>query len=585
MMINPAALDASAPRSASGHELMDQGYTILRGAVSPSLIGHVADDLGPRYAATPFCEGGFYGERTKRFGRLLIRSPHMADLVMNSAILDLAELALGNWCERIQLNLAQAIELHPGALAQFPHRDQDMWQGALGEVEYLVNVMWPLTPFWEFVGQALAYSNLRTERTGIVGLLELLPGCSLAFDGHGAAVRAIWLPWEHVAKPAASGAAELASALELRIDNSVKAWSSGRSDILLELSGGLDSSIIAASLSAAGADFSAINFATPGADGDERHFARAVAERVGAAMIEARNDDTGIDLLSPPANLHPRPGAYGVLGGLDHAFEEAGGGKAKAVIGGIGGDNVFAFDSSIGPAVDAFEQFGFSRRTFAVLRDVARAGEATIWEAVRLLVRARRAGPRRGWPREASFCNQAALPAEPFAHPWDDGAASASRGKRKHVEAIRRILDFADRPDRWYDRDVGLPLLSQPVVELCLTIPSWAWFTGGRDRAVARAAFASRLPASVVWRRDKGRLESLCTAAFLRQRHDLGALLLGGRLAARGLLDQSSISAYIEAADVVGNFDYFRLLEIADVERWVRAVETSSFFGSSNDQR
>ena len=89
----------------------------------------------------------------------------------------------------------------------------------------------------------------------------------------------------------------------------------------------------------------------------------------------------------------------------------------------------------------------------------------------------------------------------------------------------------------------------------------------------------------MVWRRDKGRLESLCTAAFLRQRHDLGALLLGGRLAARGLLDQSSISAYIEAADVVGNFDYFRLLEIADVERWVRAVETSSFFGSSNDQR
>lgn len=148
----------------------------------------------------------------------------------------------------------------------------------------------------------------------------------------------------------------------------MKAWSSGRSDILLELSGGLDSSIIAASLAAADADFSAINFATPGADGDERHFARAVAERVGAAMIEARNDDTRIDLLSPPAILHPRPGAYGVLGGLDQAFEEAGGGKAKSVIGGIGGDNVFAFDSSIGPAVDAFEQYGVSRRTFAVLQ-------------------------------------------------------------------------------------------------------------------------------------------------------------------------------------------------------------------------
>jgi ectoine hydroxylase-related dioxygenase (phytanoyl-CoA dioxygenase family) len=28
-----------------------------------------------------------------------------------------------------------------------PHRDQDMWRGQVGEVEYLVNVMWPFTPY------------------------------------------------------------------------------------------------------------------------------------------------------------------------------------------------------------------------------------------------------------------------------------------------------------------------------------------------------------------------------------------------------------------------------------------------------
>ncbi|MDZ3831953.1 MAG: phytanoyl-CoA dioxygenase family protein [Sphingopyxis sp.] len=138
---------ARSPIDPSSARLMDDGYAILRGAAPADLLGAIAADLAPRYAATPFCEGGFYGERTKRFGRLLIRSPHMAALVMNPAILALAEAALGPWCERIQLNLAQAIELHPGALAQFPHRDQDMWQGSLGEVEYLINVMWPLTSF------------------------------------------------------------------------------------------------------------------------------------------------------------------------------------------------------------------------------------------------------------------------------------------------------------------------------------------------------------------------------------------------------------------------------------------------------
>lgn len=168
MIINPAAFDAAAPRSVAGVELMDQGYTILRGAAPTDLIAGIAADLDPRFSATPFCEGGFYGARTKRFGRLLIRSPNMADLVMNPEILGLAELALGNWCDRIQLNLAQAIEIHPGALAQFPHRDQDMWRGALGEVEYLINVMWPLTSFTEENGATVIWPHSH----GVEALVE-----------------------------------------------------------------------------------------------------------------------------------------------------------------------------------------------------------------------------------------------------------------------------------------------------------------------------------------------------------------------------------------------------------------------------
>lgn len=194
MIINPA-LDTAALASPAARKLMDEGFAILKNAVPVSLIGRVAKDLGPRYAATPFCEGGFYGERTKRFGRLLLRSPYMADLVMNPAILDLAEHALGNWCDRIQLNLSQAVELHPGALPQFPHRDQDMWQGALGDVEYLINVMWPLTPFTAENGATIIWPRSH----GVEALVEEVkeapiiaeadPGDAIVFLGstlHGA---------------------------------------------------------------------------------------------------------------------------------------------------------------------------------------------------------------------------------------------------------------------------------------------------------------------------------------------------------------------------------------------------------------
>lgn len=195
MMINPLANHAGAPRSAEGQALMERGYTILRGAAPSALVRQVGADLDARFAATPFCEGGFYGERTKRFGRLLIRSPLAADLVLNRGILDLAELALGNWCERIQLNLSQAIEIHPGALPQFPHRDQDMWQGALGEVEYLVNVMWPLTPFRADNGATMIWPNshgveaLVEEPKEAPIVAEAEPGDAIVFLGstlHGA---------------------------------------------------------------------------------------------------------------------------------------------------------------------------------------------------------------------------------------------------------------------------------------------------------------------------------------------------------------------------------------------------------------
>lgn len=429
---------------------------------------------------------------------------------------------------------------------------------------------------WDFVAHALSFVNLRTERSGLRGRFELLPGSELRFDGRAVSIRSFWSPWDHVERARRQSAADLAPMLRDRIVSCTAAWGGRRQGILLELSGGLDSSIVAAALAAAKLDYRALTLATPGADGDEREYARAVAQRCGVELIEKIHGEGDVDLVSPLLSPGFRPGAYSVLGGIDRAFEEVLPEEDMSIFGGIGGDNIFAFDGSVAPIVDAFDHFGPGRRALAALRDRARAGGATVWEAARLAWRARRQGPRRSWRRDVQFLNDSHLPAHPFAHPWDDGAARVSQAKRNHVESLRRILDFLDRPARWQGRDVVAPLLSQPIVEFCLSVPSWTWFEGGRDRMVARKAFAAQLPPEIVWRRGKGRLESLCAAAYLRQRRALGELLLEGRLAAHGLLDRPAIETYLDRDLMDGNFDYFRLIEIADVERWVRAVEDAS---------
>jgi hypothetical protein len=127
--------------------LARDGWCVFGRAIDPAVLAGIEADLDARFAATPLCEGAFYGARTKRFGSLITRSPRVEQLVMHTLVREIVEQMLLPWCERIALNLTQAIEIQPGALPQLPHRDQDMWQGPKGSVEYLVNVMWPLTAF------------------------------------------------------------------------------------------------------------------------------------------------------------------------------------------------------------------------------------------------------------------------------------------------------------------------------------------------------------------------------------------------------------------------------------------------------
>lgn len=176
-------------------DLLERGYCIIPELVPAYVIARLEADLDPVFAATPFGQGHFYGHRTKRFGGLLKRSAFAEALVREPTILDLANAVLGEACERIQLNVAQAIEIHPGEIRQLPHRDHDMWDGAKGAHEYQVNVMWPLTPFRAENGATHIYplspgpSGMAKTNIGEPVIAECEPGAAICFLGstaHGA---------------------------------------------------------------------------------------------------------------------------------------------------------------------------------------------------------------------------------------------------------------------------------------------------------------------------------------------------------------------------------------------------------------
>lgn len=139
--------------------LLADGFVIIPDLVAPALVATIDAELTPHFAVTPFCQGGFYGARTKRFGALLRRSAQAHALIAHPLVLRIAETVLGQYCDRIALSLAQAVELHPQALAQIPHRDQDIYGGAKGAIEYQINIIWPLTLFTAANGATLIWPN------------------------------------------------------------------------------------------------------------------------------------------------------------------------------------------------------------------------------------------------------------------------------------------------------------------------------------------------------------------------------------------------------------------------------------------
>ena len=172
-----------------GDQLDRDGYCIVRSAAPRLLVEKLGDDLRAGFETTPRSQGPFYGDTTRRFHGLLHRSPRAAGFVLDPLIHGLAERILRPWCDMIQLNLTQAIEIEPGGLAQPPHRDQDMWPIHAPGVEYLLNVMWPFSAYTAENGATLVWSGSHRRQDEIfIGMeeavpVEMEPGDALLFLG------------------------------------------------------------------------------------------------------------------------------------------------------------------------------------------------------------------------------------------------------------------------------------------------------------------------------------------------------------------------------------------------------------------
>lgn len=426
----------------------------------------------------------------------------------------------------------------------------------------------------DFLAHHLAFSRLHTGATGIAGVDEILPGESAIETGHGSERRTLWSPWSFAAPDRRiDDFGKAARRVREAVLLAVAALVESHARVALELSGGLDSSIVAAALAAQGRAAIGINLVTPGGEGDERLYARAVSEQTGIALIEVPIEGD-IDLTHVEPRVEARPGMLAMLRLADASFARVGSGEdVAAFVNGTGGDCVFCSLGSSAPAADRLRAHGIGLGFARTIRDVARVHDSNIWAVARLaLRRSRRPRPSPIWPRNRLFLNGERLPAEPAFHPWLDEPPGTLGGSRAHVQAILASCAHLDGYGRHTVAPSLFPLLSQPVVEACLAVPSWLWVAGGRDRAVARAAFRADLPRIVTERRTKGGMDAFCARTFEMNRERLRPFLLDGLVAGAGLLDRAAVETYLARPFANRDQSFYHLLPIIDTELWARAL-------------
>lgn len=431
---------------------------------------------------------------------------------------------------------------------------------------------------WAFTANHLAFTHLPVAATGITGIDEILPGdCVTERDG-GSFRTGLWSPWAFAsADRRIPTLEEAARHVADAVNSAVAALTAPEDPVLLELSGGLDSSIVAAAIARAGRTARAVNLATPGPEGDERYYARLVAERCSMPLLEARID-ADIDLTAAVPGLTARPALPAMLRPVDAYFEAAAHEQgARVFISGTGGDSVFCSLASATPATDLIRAGGSAAAIVRTLRDIASVHDTNIWRVAAIMARQiRRARPALRWKRNTQFLNVDRLPEAPPDHPWLDEPDDALPGTRAHIRAIMAAYAHLDDYGRHKTAPSIYPLLAQPVVEACLAVPSWLWVSGGLNRAVARAAFADFLPDAIIERRTKGAMDAYCARTFETNRERLKPYLLDGCLAGAGLLDRPAIEAYLSTPLAARDARFYHLLPVADTEAWARGVLSSS---------
>lgn len=408
---------------------------------------------------------------------------------------------------------------------------------------------------WQGLSRMVDQPQYSVRHVALTGLETLDAGC-LVRPGPQTSCQTIW-------RPAAFYGGQYApepEALREVVDQTVATLTGGCPSVVAELSGGLDSAIAVGSLHAAGrtAGFSLVNYYGPWIEGDERLYARPMAQRLGVSL-----DEVAKPLEAVPADalarlgLGPRPALQGVDTTYDADMAERLSSREAVSLTGQGGDAVFFQQATPWIARDRFQRRDPGALDPFWLSSLGRWTRRSAWAVAAVAVR------------------EPAVPVDEADddHPWLGGLAGIPPAKRMQIRQLANCQVFWRDCLRARAAPLVHPFLTQPVMEHCLAIPVDILTKGARDRGLAREAFGDRLPDAIRNRRNKGDLTRYYGRINQLSLPMLRDHLLDGCLATQGVLDKGDLAEVLTDERLIWDGQHNRIMLPAVLESWARNWE------------
>lgn len=453
----------------------------------------------------------------------------------------------------------------------------------------------PLSINWDCITAQVTGGDFLTGETAIKEITSIECGECVECRSDGRLEHTYWDPRGFLQEKSPEGFSGATLTVRNTTEYCVNAASSPHSHILVTLSGGLDSSIVLSSLSRSPHKplITAVNYNSRGI-GDERRFARSMARTANCRLVErARNQSLDLRRIEEcnrtvrPVLNFSAPDTEARNTALARELQ------ASAIFNGELGDNIFGSHPGPGVLVECVRDLGLGRRCLSVAMDYAMLKRQSLWRTLATAhdeCRSVAGNPDFNSTREvrrhygdgrARSLMLASPEAEEhnskmgdrFIHPWLRQSRLIAPGAHALLFGLITVTSTTYHSPFSSPTDLPQvsPLVSQPLVEAALHIPAYLHCKNGRDRSVARAAFADVLPTEVLQRGlGKGGPTLWAKDVVENNREFLREYLLSGILVRQRLVDRKKLETVLspriaKSTVIVG--DIFAKLYI---EAWLR---------------